>query len=179
MSVEPIVTVKDLEAMPEDGNRYEVIDGEIFMSKSPGIPHQRASMKVTSLFLTYLGDHPIGELLPTPGVIFSDTDAVIPDLVFIQRERISEVISGDRIVAAPDIIIEILSPGPENRRRDRVVKRQLYSKFGVKEYWILDLENKSIEVFVLKDNSLAQWATLGINDTMRSTVLAGFDPPVS
>src|SRR5215831_6195080 len=111
MRVEPIVTVADLEAMPDDNNRYEVIDGELFMSKSPGVPHQRASMRVTSLFLSYLGEHLVGELLATPGVILSDIDAVIPDLVFVRHERMREVISGDRIIAAPDIVVEILSPG--------------------------------------------------------------------
>jgi len=179
MRVEPIVSVTDLESMPDDNNRYEVIDGELFMSKAPGIPHQRVSMRLTSLILRHLAEHPVGEVLATPGVIFSDIDAVIPDLVFIRRERLTEVISGDRIVAAPDLVIEILSPSPENRRRDRVVKRQLYAKFGVKEYWIIDLENKQVEVFILKERSLDSWATLGVNDTIRSAILAGFEALVS
>ena len=179
MSVEPIVTVADLEAMPDDNNRYEVIDGELFVSKSSGIPHQAVSMNLTYAFLKHLEQHPVGKIYATPGVIFSDIDAVIPDLVFIRRERMNEVISGDRIVAAPDLVVEILSPGPENRRRDRIVKRQLYAKFGVKEYWILDLETKSIEIYVLKDGSLQSWAIFGPNDTIRSTVLVGFDQPAS
>jgi len=179
MRVEPIVSVADLESMPDDNNRYEVIDGELLMSKAPGIPHQRVSMRLTSLILRHLAEHSLGEVLATPGVIFSDIDAVIPDLVFIRRERLTEVISGDRIVAAPDLVIEILSPSPENRRRDRVVKRQLYARFGVKEYWIIDLENKQVEVFILKERSLDSWATLGVNDTIRSAILAGFEAPVS
>jgi len=179
MRVEPIVTVADLEAMPDDNNRYEVIDGELFMSKSPGVPHQAVSMNLTCMFLKFLEQYPMGSLLATPGVIFSDIDAVIPDLVFIRRERMNEVISGDRIVAAPDLIVEILSPGSDNRRRDRVAKRQLYAKFGVMEYWILDLEIKPIEIYVLKDRVLDLWATLGVKDLMRSTVLAGFNAPVS
>src|SRR5262249_13156089 len=179
MRVEPIVTVADLEAMPDDNNRYEVIDGELFMSKSPVVPHQAVSMNLTCMFLKFLEQYPMGSLLATPGVIFSDIDAVIPDLVFIRRERMNEVISGDRIVAAPDLIVEILSPGSDNRRRDRVAKRQLYAKFGVMEYWILDLEIKPIEIYVLKDRVLDLWATLGVKDLMRSTVLAGFNAPVS
>ena len=179
MSVEPIVTVADLESMPEDNNRYEVIDGELLMSKSPGVPHQRVLRNLISEFARHPEVDSMGEVLPNPGVIFSDIDAVIPDIVFIRRGRVSEVISGDRIVAAPDLVVEILSPGPENRRRDRVVKRQVYAKFGVREYWILDLENKSIEIYVLKDGSLSPWATLGANDMIRSPVLVGFDAPVS
>jgi Uma2 family endonuclease len=179
MSVEPIVTVADLEAMPDDNNRYEVIDGELFVSKSPGIPHQAVSMNLSYLFSKYLDQNPLGRVFAASGIIFSDVDAVIPDLVFIRRERMGEVISGDRIVAAPDLVIEILSPGPENRRRDRIVKRQLYAKFGVKEYWILDLEARSIEIYVLKDASLEAWATFGPNDSVRSTVLDGFEQPAS
>ena len=179
MSVEPVVTVADLEAMPEDNNRYEVIDGELLMSKSPGVPHQRVLRNVISEFTRHPTAVSAGEVLPNPGIIFSNIDAVIPDLVFIRRERLPEVIDGDRIIAAPDLVIEILSPGPDNRRRDRIVKRQLYAKFGVKEYWIIDLESKQIEIFVLKERSLNSWLTLGVNDTIRSTVLAGFEAPVS
>ncbi|HKF59166.1 MAG TPA: Uma2 family endonuclease [Blastocatellia bacterium] len=179
MSVEPVVTVADLEAMPDDNNRYEVIDGELLMSKSPGVPHQAVSMNLSYLFSKYLDLNPQGRVFAATGIIFSDIDAVIPDLVFIRRERLPEVIDGDRIVAAPDLVIEILSPGPDNRRRDRVVKRQLYAKFGVKEYWIIDLENKLVEAFVLKDRSLDSCANLGLNDTIRSTVLTGFEAPVS
>src|SRR5262249_30833354 len=130
-ALNPLLLSRNLEAMPDDNNRYEVIDGELFMSKSPGVPHQAVSMNLTCMFLKFLEQYPMGSLLATPGVIFSDIDAVIPDLVFIRRERMNEVISGDRIVAAPDLIVEILSPGSDNRRRDRVAKRQLYAKFGV------------------------------------------------
>jgi Uma2 family endonuclease len=179
MSVEPVVTVADLEAMPDDNNRYEVIDGELLMSKSPGVPHQRVLRNLISEFTRHPSVDSAGEVLPNPGIIFSDIDAVIPDLVFIRRERIPEVIDGDRIVAAPDLVIEILSPGPDNRRRDRIVKRQLYGKFGVKEYWIIDLENKQVETFVLKERSLESWATLGLNDTIRSAILPEFEAPVS
>lgn len=176
MSVEPIVTVADLETMPDDNNRYEVIDGELFVSKSPAVPHQRALRNLIPLFLNHKD---AGEVLPNPGLIFSDLDAVIPDLVFIKRERIKEVISGDRVIAAPDLVVEILSPGPDNRRRDRIAKRQLYAKFGVQEYWIVDLENKSLEIYILRDSRLESTGVLGLSDTIRSTILVGFNQPVA
>ena len=179
MSVEPVVTVADLEAMPDDNSRYEVIDGELLMSKSPGVSHQAVSMNLSYLFSKFLDLNPIGRVFAATGIIFSDIDAVIPDMVFIRRERLPEVIDGDRIVAAPDLVVEILSPGPDNRRRDRIVKRQLYAKFGVKEYWIIDLENKQVETFVLKERSLESWSTLGLNDIIRSPILAEFEAPVS
>ena len=172
--IEPIVTVADLEAMPDDGNRYEIIEGELFLSKAPGVPHQRVSGEVFDSFRSYLRKHPIGEVLATPGLILSGTDAVIPDLVFIVNERVSEVITGDRLTAAPDLVVEILSPGPDNLRRDRVAKRQLYGRFGVKEYWILDPERRIIEVYVLRGRVLELATTLGEHDELRSPVLPGF-----
>jgi Uma2 family endonuclease len=77
-------------------------------------------------FGRYLDINPIGEVIPEAGVIFSDFSGVIPDVVYISNEQSKEIASGDRIKGAPDLIIEILSPGPENERRDRQVKRQLY-----------------------------------------------------
>src|SRR5215510_8045074 len=100
--IEPIVTIADLDAMPDDGNRYEIIEGELFLSKAPGIPHQRVFGELFDAFRSFLRLHPIGEVIATPGLILSDTDAVIPDLVFILNEHTSEVIAGDRLGAAPD-----------------------------------------------------------------------------
>ena len=143
--IEPIVTAADLEAMPDDGNRYEIIEGELLFSKASGVPHQRVSGELFYEFRSYLGEHPTGEviMIATPGLTLSETDAVIPDLVFILNERASEVITGDRLTAAPDIVIEILSPGADNLRRDRVAKRQMYAKFGVKEIGSLIPRNES------------------------------------
>jgi Uma2 family endonuclease len=80
--------------------------------------------------------------VPGAGAVFSDYDAVIPDLVFVRNERWDEVVANDRFVAAPDLVIEIVSRGKENRERDVSVKRQLYGKYGVAEYWIVDGENQ-------------------------------------
>src|SRR5438034_6333768 len=141
--IEPLMTVDDLDAMPEDGNRYEVIEGELFVSRAPGLPHQIISVNIVYEFKKYLDQHPIGLVIATPGLVFSEYSGVIPDIVFFTHGRGEEIISGERLVAAPDIVIEILSPGRENVSRDRVAKRQLYAKHGVNEYWIVDSENRA------------------------------------
>jgi len=82
----------------------------------------------------YLEQHPVGKIWPGPGVIFSNFSGVIPDVVYISNERLKEIASGDRISGAPDLVIEVLSPGAENERRDRQAKRQLYKKYGVRVY---------------------------------------------
>ena len=174
MSVEPIVTVADLDTMPEDGNRYEVIEGELLVSKAPGVLHQIVSMNLTSLLLTHLRANPVGQLLATPGIVFDDTDAVIPDLAFIASARMAEIISGDRVTGPPDLIIEVLSPGSSNMQRDRIVKRQLYAKWGVAEYWIAEIENRSIEIYVLEFNVFELRATVREDNLVISNVIPGF-----
>src|SRR5262249_48589088 len=168
------MTVADLDAMPEDGNRYEIIEGELFLSKAPGVPHQRVFGELFDALRSFLRLHRIGEVIATPGLILSDTDAVMPDLVFILNERVSEVVTGDRLSAAPDLVVEILSPGPDNLKRDRVAKRQMHGRFGVKEYWILDPGSRIIEVYVPKGRNLNLVSTLGEMDDLTSSMLPGF-----
>jgi Uma2 family endonuclease len=176
--IEPVVTVADLNAMPDDGNRYETIDGELFVSQAPGIKHQIVVGNLFLLVSSYLRRRPIGEIIATPGLVLSRKDAVIPDLVFIRTERLGKVISGDRLVAAPELVMEILSPGSDNKRRDRTVKRQLYGKFGVKEYWLVDPKKCLIETYVLEGRTLKLLSTLGEADKLSSAILPGLHCPV-
>jgi Uma2 family endonuclease len=176
---ELLMTVSDLDSMPEDGNRYEVIEGELFVSKAPGVPHQTVSMSLSGIFLDFLKLNRIGRVLATPGLIFDELSGVIPDLVFIRNDRFAQIVSNERLVAAPDLVIEIVSPGSENQRRDRIAKRQLYGKFGVKEYWLVDLQNRVIEVLVIKGPGLELAATFTENEEIRTPLLPGFVCKVS
>ena len=111
--------------------------------------------------------------------MFSDYDAVIPDLVFVRNERWPLVVTDIRFTAAPDLIIEILSPGKENRDRDLLVKRQLYAKYSVAEYWLVDRENRLVEIQRLHDNRLESAATLRNGDEITTPLLPGFQVSVS
>jgi Uma2 family endonuclease len=172
--VEPLLTVADLDCMPDDGNRYEVIEGVLYVSRAPGLTHQRVLGSLLKGFVFYLDQNPIGEIIATPGVILSNFDGVIPDLVFISHERRSEIASGERVTGAPEIVIEIVSPGAENERRDRIVKRQLYAAYGVKEYWVVNPQSRTIEVYVHDGQALSLNAVLGIEDELGSSLLPGF-----
>jgi Uma2 family endonuclease len=172
--IEPLITVDDLELMPEDGNRYEVIEGELFVSRTPGLPHQRVLANTVANFWNYLLKNPIGEVIPTPGLIFGRFSGVIPDIVFYTHERARQIISGERLVAAPELVIEILSRGRDNIARDRVAKRELYAKYGVQEYWIMDAENRAIEIYRLKGDTLELDVILRHEDEITSPLLAGF-----
>ena len=168
--LEPILTIADLESMPEDGNRYEVIEGELFVSRVPSLTHQDVVVNLLFAIKEYLLKNPIGKVWPGPGVIFSNFSGVIPDVVYISNERRSEIATGARV--SPDLIIEILSPGTENERRDRHAKRQLYRKYGVKEYWIVDPERSVIAIY--RTSKLKLVATLGIRGHVTTQLLPGF-----
>jgi Uma2 family endonuclease len=176
---EPPLTLADLEAAPDDGNRYELIEGELHVSSAPSIFHQRLTIRIIAAFLDYLRRHPVGELLPGVGVIFDDFSAVIPDLVFVTHERLERSEADGRLKSAPEIVIEILSPGTSNERRDRQLKRDLYSRQGVHEYWIVDPIARAIELHrKRKTGGLEFIARLQSGDELTSTVLPEFTLPV-
>ena len=166
--VEPLLTVADLDLMPDDGNRYELFEGVIFVSRAPTLSHQRVLGNVYAVVKAYLELNPIGEILLTPGVIFDEYNGVIPDAVFISNEQVRNIGSGECINEAPEIVIEIVSPGKENAQRDRVMKRQVYGRHSVKEYWIADPETRSLEIYRLDKRTLKLVATLKDEDVARA-----------
>ena len=172
--IEPLLTVADLDACPEDNNRYELIEGELFVSRAPGIPHQLVIQNLQIAFAKYLEANPIGVIVPGTGAIFSDYDAVIPDLAFVRNERWDQVVTGEKFTGALDLVIEVTSPGAENRRRDLLVKRQLYGKYGVAEYWVVDCDNRQIEVYRLQGQRLESAGTFKNSDELDTPLMPGF-----
>jgi len=177
--IEPLLTVADLDACPDDNNRYELIEGELFVSRAPRLPHQLVLQNLQVSLFNYLQRDPVGILVPGAGAVFSEYDAVIPDLVFVRHERWDKIVASDKFVGAPDLVIEVLSPGTENRQRDLLVKRQLYAKYGIEEYWIVDTENRSVLVFRLQEQTLEEVSVLRDDDEITSPMLAGFHLKVS
>jgi Uma2 family endonuclease len=178
--IPPLLTNADLEHLPaDDGNRYELIEGELCVSTSPDLLHQRAAGRIYVAFAKYLEEQPVGEILFGPGVILSDYDGVIPDLVYLSNERRDEVATGARIYGAPSLVVEILSPGRQNLERDRTKKLRLYAKFGVEEYWIVDPRERAVEVYRRESETLKLFATLIGRDAITSRLLPGFGPAVA
>jgi Uma2 family endonuclease len=147
-------TYAEFAKLPEgDGNRYEVIAGELYVSPSPGIRHQRVLTKLLRSLGDYVDSQELGDLLVGPiDVLFAEGDYLAPDLVFVRRERMS-IESKRGIEAAPDLVVEILSPS--TARRDRNLKRDRYQHFGVPEYWIVDPDKREIIVHG-KDRSIPE-----------------------
>ena len=177
--IEPLLTVEDLDAMPDDGNRYEIIEGELLVTCSPDAVHQGIVRNLTVILGNYLSLNRIGQIWPGLGAILSEHDAVIPDLIFVSNNRLNEIMVGKRIKGAPDLAIEIVSPGAENSRRDRIAKRQLYGKFSVNEYWIVDPANRNTEVYLLEGQTLKLHVLYNERDELISSVLPGFSCKVA
>lgn len=167
-----LVTYDDYRKLPDDGNRYEIIGGELLMTPAPSTSHQRISRKLLIGLSNYIEQENIGEVLYAPvDVVLSMTDVVQPDLVFISKER-EHIITKKNIVAAPDLIVEIVSEHTETI--DRIRKKELYEQYGVKEYWIVYPEEKQIELYTLKNKSFELTGTFAEPDKLTSKVIDGF-----
>ncbi len=170
-TIEPLISIYDLESLPDDGNIYELFEGELLVAKAPSLKHQEIIGNFATILNNYLWQNPIGQIWITPGVIFDEYNSAIPDLAFIAKDRIPQIASGLHIVGAPDLAIEIMSPGTENVRRDQIVKRQTYGKFGVKEYWIVEPTVEVIEITRLNENVLSSVGIFRNNDEISSPLL--------
>lgn len=139
-------TYDDFARLPNDGNRYEVIAGDLYMTPAPRPVHQRIAFRLGFLIESFLQQHDLGGWVATSpvDVLFAEGDYVEPDLVFVRRER--EGIIGERgIEAAPDLVVEVVSDSTADR--DRGIKRKRYAWFGVPEYWVVDVDAGHVEVY--------------------------------
>ena len=178
--VKHLMTIDHLEAIPYDEwHRYELIEGELYVSCAPGIPHQLVLNNLQLELGNYLRRNPIGTLVPGPGAVFNKYNSVIPDIVFVSHERWSAIVAKDRFNAAPDLVIEIVSPGSTNYSRDFNLKRKVYGKFGVPEYWIVDCWSRSVLIFRLEDNTLKEVSKFRGTDALDSVIFPGLSLKLS
>jgi Uma2 family endonuclease len=181
-------TVADLEVFPEDGNRYEVIDGELYVTHAPDLRHQAALDQLTTALTTWqAAGAGRGFSVSGAGVVFAFDTGVIPDLLWVSEDRLATITidpatgqPGGRFYQAPDLLVEIVSPGAENERRDREVKPKLYARRGAREYWIVDYRRRTVEVYRRTAAApLELAATLGEGDVLTSPLLPDFRLPVA
>jgi Uma2 family endonuclease len=135
--------------LPDDGNRYEVIAGELYVSPSPNYRHQLARVRITGIFENFTREHGIGQIYGPVDVLLSGTDYLAPDLVFLKHER-RGIRSNRGFEGPPDLAIEIVSPS--SSFRDRGLKRERYALFGVPLYWVVDVALRQIEVYRLGED---------------------------
>lgn len=135
----------DLLAFPEDGKRHELIDGEHYVSAAPTLRHQAVLGNLFSALRGFVRPRRLGEVFFAPvDVLLSDQDVVEPDLVYVRRERLA-ILEQRFVRGAPDLAVEVISPW--SRKIDAGVKRRAYARFGVGEYWVVDPDAETVEVF--------------------------------
>ncbi|AFZ57479.1 Uma2 family endonuclease [Anabaena cylindrica FACHB-243] len=168
-------TSSDLELLPDNGNRYEIINGELFVTRAPHWKHQKACTRIANLLDSWSLSTGLGEAVTAPGIIFTDADNVIPDVVWASNERLATLLDDNgHLTGAPELVIEVLSFGVENERRDKEVKLKLYASRGVQEYWIMNWKLQQIEVYRRERAILVLVETLFANDELISPLLPGF-----
>ena len=145
LQTKPRWTYSDLVALPDDQLRHELIDGEHFVSPSPTTTHQEVSKRLFRALDARVERHRLGEVLYAPfDIKLSAWTVLVPDVVYFTASRFADVVNEKHAVAAPDLVVEILSPG--TRRRDLGRKRAVYDREGVGEYWIVDPDAHTITV---------------------------------
>ena len=167
-------TYADCARLPDDGMRYEVIRGELFMSPDPRPLHQVVITLISYFLVGFLRVNRLGKTFVSPiDVVLPQQlgDPVQPDIVFIANERLS-IVGKLNIQGAPDLVMEVLSPS--NPEYDRTLKYEIYAEAGVPEYWIVDPHERTIEVFALRDGGYEQLGRYGEGETARSELLDGF-----
>ena len=137
---------EDFLRFPDDGKRHELIDGEHYVTPTPGTRHQRISENLHWLMRSHLEQNPVGEVFSAPyDIVFSNFDVVVPDLIYLSHERAKTVLTEKHASGAPELVIEIASK--RTRERDETIKRRLYARSGVEEYWLVDPEVDAIRVY--------------------------------
>jgi Uma2 family endonuclease len=168
-------TTDDLEALPDNGTRYEIIGGELHMAKQPDWHHQFVCIRLTRFLDEWNEQSGKGVVNQAPGIIFADDDNVAPDVVWVSHERLAVALGEDgKLHAAPEIVVEVRSPGQANAERDSETKRKLYSRRGVQEYWVIDWRLRQVEQYQRQHAVLTLVATLFADDMLASPLLPGF-----
>ena len=174
------LTYDDLLALPDDGLRHELIDGEHYVTPSPDRTHQRIVTTLVGLLWGYLERTPIGEVFVAPfDVLFSEFDVLEPDLLYISKGRLAQVLTEKNVQGAPDLVVEVGSPS--TRRRDEKLKYQVYERFGVAEYWVVDPDLDVVKVHPLVDGRYvkAQELSLENGDVLTTPLLPDLEIPLT
>ena len=168
------LTYDDFLLFPDDGKRHELIDGEHYVTASPNTKHQRVSGNLYWLIRGYLEEHRIGRIFYAPfDVVFSHFDVVEPDLLYMSNARAAEILTAQHVKGSPQLVIEIGSPS--TRGRDETIKRRLYERSAVDEYWVVDPDVDLVRVYRRTGNRFAGPTELSLEagDVLTTALLPG------
>ena len=172
-------TTADIALFPDDGKRYEIIDGELIVTKAPRWSHQEVAGRIFAKLDDWSQNTGAGRAALNPGVIFTNEDNVIPDVVWASNYRLNRLLDdAEHLTGAPELVVEVLSPGEKNVQRDCQLKLKLYSQQGVQEYWIVDKDLRQVQVYRRDNAVLTLVVTLQYADALTSPLLPNFSCPL-
>jgi len=165
------LTVEDYMALPDDGKRYELIDGELILFPAPIPDHQPVITALMRLIENFVYEFDLGRVFAAAtDVVFPGNIVLQPDILFISNARLG-IIGTKNIQGAPDLAVEVLSPSTESR--DRNIKAEPYWKHGVREYWLVDISRRRIEVLGAGRTGFELLGVYGADDALESPTLSG------
>jgi len=173
------LTYDDFVLFPDDGKRHELIDGEHYVTPSPNVKHQTVCGNLHGRIWNYLQHRAIGKVYSAPlDVVFSHFDVVEPDLLFVSEAR-RAVLTAKNVQGSPDLVVEVGSPG--TRRRDEKLKHQLYERFNVTEYWVVDPDIDVVRVYRLQGGRYERAHELSLDhgDVLTTPLLPGLELKLS
>ncbi len=173
------LTYDDLVLFPEDGKRHELIEGEHFVTPSPNVRHQEIGQNVFRILDGFVRERRLGKVFGFPvDVVLTRHDVVVPDVQFLSKDRL-EILTAANLGGPPDLAVEILSPS--GRRRDEVLKRDLYERAGVAEYWLVDPEAEAVKVFARDGGRYGRPRLLALreSDVLSTPLLPGLEIPLA
>jgi Uma2 family endonuclease len=167
----PPLTVEHYQLLPENGPRYQLIDGDLYMAPAPNRYHQDISRNLEYILLDYLEEHPVGKLYHAPFDVYLDEHNVFqPDILVVLNDQLS-ILTDAGAEGAPAFVVEILSP--KTAKLDRVNKRRVYAASGVRELWIIAPEPRTIEIYLLAQDAANPAATYTESDIFESALFPG------
>ena len=171
-------TSADLELFPDTGDRYEIIDGDLYVTRAPHARHQKVITRLCRVLPLQNAEGEDGDILTTPGFVFANDDNVIPDLVWISQAKIdTDLDESGHFTTAPELAVEVVSKARKDITRitrDHQIKLKLYSRVGVQEYWIIDWKQQTIEIYRRSHARLELVFTLYPEDELTSPLFADF-----
>jgi Uma2 family endonuclease len=174
------LTYDDFLLFPDDGKRHELIDGEHYVTASPNTRHQQILLNLTLMIGSWLEAHPIGRIFFAPfDVVFTDVDVVEPDLLYVSSARMADVVTPQHVRGAPELVVEVASPS--TRSRDETIKRHLYDRSGVSEYWVVDPDIDVVRVYRRGEDGFARPTELrrDADDVLTTALLPGLELPLA
>ena len=177
MRISTKFTYEDLQYIPPDRNRYEIVDGELFVTPSPITLHQRIVTNLSGELRQHVRQHRLGEVFVAPlDVVFSFSTVFEPDVIFVSRSRL-HIVGEKNISGPPDLIVEVLSESTAGL--DREIKPKQYALYGVPEFWRVHPFEKTVEILRLKEGEYELAARLGFEENLTSPLFPGLILPVS